>query len=93
MWQRSMAFEVILSPDAERDLKSLDSSVARRVLKKLLWFAAQSNPLRFAVQLRHAAVGDIRFRVGDFRVIAVLDRSRKRMVINAIGHRREVYRS
>lgn len=87
-----MAFELALSPDAERDLDRLDRQDAQRIIRKLRWFAAQPNPLQFAVRLTQPAIGDFRFRIGDLRALAVVDVRKHRILVLAIGNRSDVYR-
>lgn len=88
-----MGYEFEWSSRAQADLASLDRIVARRILKKIIWFASQSDPLKYAVRLRPPAIGDARFRVGDYRVAVVLDQKDQKIVIATVGHRREIYRS
>ena len=87
-----MAYRFALLPQAEKQLQSLDRDVARRILKKLQWIEKQIQPLRFAVLLRQTKIGDARFRIGDYRVITLMDEKKKTITIAAIGHRREIYR-
>lgn len=85
-----MEYKIVLTDHTLEDLQHLDSVVAKRVLKKLQWFARQSNPLQFAKPLRQPAVGDYRFRIGEYRAIAII-RLKKRIEITAIGHRSDIY--
>ncbi len=87
-----MTYEFRFLLDAEKQLRALDHLTARRILKKLLWIAEQEHPLHFATFLHNPKIGDVRFRIGDYRVIALVDERRKRIAIAAIGHRREIYR-
>lgn len=87
-----MAYVFECSSHAQTDLASLDRAIARRILKKLIWFADQANPLKHAIRLRPPAIGDARFRVGDYRVIVVVDQKKQKVVIAAVGHRSEIYR-
>lgn len=87
-----MAFDLALSPDAERDVDHLDRQDAQRIIRKLRWFAAQHDPLQFAVRLTKPAIGDFRFRIGDFRALAVVDVRKHRILVLAIGNRSDVYR-
>ncbi|MBU0540283.1 type II toxin-antitoxin system RelE/ParE family toxin [Patescibacteria group bacterium] len=87
-----MAYEFRLSSDAEKQLHGLERQLAKRILKKIAWIAQQKNPMRHAIPLHHPKIGDVRFRVGDYRVIAVLDTEPDVVMIVAIGHRRDVYR-
>lgn len=86
-----MAYKFILSKGAEKDLRSLDDVTAKQMIKKLVWFSEQSDPVRFAKHLREPAAGDLRFRIGDYRAIGVVHQKEKTIEIVKIGHRRDIY--
>ena len=86
-----MGYKFIFLPDALKQLRALDQSTVQRILKKLQWIEKQKDPLHHSVPLHYAAIGDIRFRIGDYRVIGLLDPHKKQITIAAIGHRREIY--
>ena len=86
-----MGFEMVLTKKARQDLKELDPSVAKRIVQKLLWWQRQDDPLVYARRLKEPAAGDVRFRVGDYRLIAVVKKAKRQIVIVKIGHRREIY--
>lgn len=86
-----MVFDFVILPEAEEQLRALDRETAKKILKKLKWIASQSNPLRSARFLHNAKIGDLRFRIGDYRAIAILDQKKRRIGIVVIGHRRDIY--
>lgn len=86
-----MAYKFVLSRGAEKDIRALDKTIAKHILKKLVWFEQQTNPIRFAKHLREFMAGDLRFRIGDYRVIAVVHQKEKKIEIIKIGHRRNIY--
>lgn len=77
-------------PQAVRDLKKLPRSVQQQIIKKLEYFLASKHPLSFATSLTNSALGEYRFRIGDYRV--VFDVIEETIIILTIGHRREIYR-
>ena len=87
-----MDYRFILTKKAVADLKQMEPTIARRLVKKLQWYAAQAEPWHYAKRLEHSQIGDVRWRVGDYRIIGVVDRGKKLVVIEALGHRREVYK-
>ena len=86
-----MAYALEFLPSAQDDLDQLDPPIARRLIVKLRWFAARPDPLRYGCPLHPPLDGDVRFRVGDYRAIAYVDRRRSRLTVAAIGHRRDIY--
>ena len=87
-----MTYKFVFLPDAVRQLHSLDRVVARRILKKLQWLEKLESPLRHATIFRNSKIGDARFRIGDYRVVIIVDERTQRLVIAAVGHRRDIYR-
>jgi mRNA interferase RelE/StbE len=74
--------------DALDDLHKLDGQIARRILKKITWFASH-----FDAVVPEPLSGDLRgiykLRVGDWRVLYIIEEDG--IVIEGIGHRKEVY--
>jgi mRNA interferase RelE/StbE len=77
---------------AEAHLEHLDRATAERVAEKILWLAANA-----AMVKHHALTGEwaglYRLRVGDYRVIYDLDCDARLVVVVAIGHRRDLYKT
>lgn len=89
-----MPFDLRWSIDAVRDLQHLQRTDADRITRKVVWFCAQSNPLRHAEPLTGSFIGISRFRVGDYRVLFnINDRGHVSiLMVLRIKHRRDVYR-
>ncbi|MDX2112481.1 MAG: type II toxin-antitoxin system RelE/ParE family toxin [Alphaproteobacteria bacterium] len=66
--------------------KAVRQQVADAIEKKL-----GSEPLMFGKPLRHNLSGLRSLRVGDYRVIYLIDPIRRCVVITAIDHRKDVY--
>jgi mRNA interferase RelE/StbE len=66
--------------------KAIREQVARAIEQKL-----ESEPLLFGKPLRHNLVGLRSLRVGNYRVIYLIDPVRRAVIITAIDHRKDVY--
>ena len=75
---------------AEQDLAQLDKTVARRVIIRIRWLAANIGSVRLH-RLTGDLVGLYKLRTGDYRVLFELAREKEMIVIHAIGHRRDIY--
>lgn len=73
-----------------RDLKKITPEVRKRIIDKIAFFSTQENPLSFAEYLINFAIGQYRFRIGDYRVIC--DVEEEVIVILRVGNRREIYK-
>ena len=76
---------------ASQDLARLDKPIARRIVQRINWLAANLDTIRL-----EALTGDLaglyKLRVSDYRVIYEVLWDEGTVVIHAIGHRREIYR-
>ena len=81
---------IVFAPEAAREFDALDSTIRDRVEKALDQLAI--DPLALRNQIKRLK-GDVamRLRVGDWRII--FDLRRGEIVVLAIAHRREIYRS
>jgi mRNA interferase RelE/StbE len=71
-------------------MSSLDPPVAQRILNRLNWLAENCESVNhYALTGQHA--GKFRLRIGDYRAMYWLDRENRRIEVESIGHRSEVY--
>jgi len=85
-----MVYRFELLPPALRQLEKLDTATRQIILRKLEWLAMRSDPLKFCRRLQRSKIGDVRFRIGNYRAIAIIRENT--IGILKIAHRREVYR-
>lgn len=85
--------QIFYTQKARQDLHALEKSTAKRVIKKIHFFSLQKNPLSFAKKLTNSALGQYRFRIGDYR--ALFDVNKKGnvqiLMILRIKHRKDIY--
>ena len=83
-------YEVRLTPHAERDLQRLSHQDFRRVDERIFSLAENPRPMG-VIKLRDKAH---RVRVGPWRVIYLIDDSKRIVLINAVRRReKDTYRS
>jgi mRNA interferase RelE/StbE len=89
-----MASTIEFSPVAQKELKKLDSQIAKRILKFLHErIAPLENPRLIGEALTGSELGSYwKYRVGDWRIIAEIQDQALRIIVVRIGNRREVYR-
>jgi mRNA interferase RelE/StbE len=75
--------------DAIEDLQRLDRFITQRILKKITWFSQHFDNI-IPEPLSGDFTGAYKFRIGDWRVVYTIEQDA--IVIQAVGHRREVYR-
>jgi mRNA interferase RelE/StbE len=74
--------------DAIKDLAKLDKPVAERILKKINWLSdnfEKVTPEPLIGQFK----GTFKLRIGDWRVVYTIEG--RTLVIQFIGHRRDIY--
>ncbi len=84
-----MSYHVFLKRSAEKELNALRGSLFARVKEKLV--ALEDTPRPFGVQKLHGQEA-YRVRVGDYRILYLIDDSAKRIDIISVDHRREAHR-
>lgn len=84
-----MSYEVILSETAKKNLAALDTVVRRRVLKAV--YALAEAPMPSGAIHLQGVKGQLRIRVGDYRVIYSVDGGQLVVLVLRVGHRRDVY--
>ncbi len=84
-----MSWQIEIARDARKELAGLHPQMQVRISKAIL--ALEKNP--FPSGCKKLTNRDcFRIRVGDYRVLYLVDAKLKQIVIGSIGHRREVYR-
>lgn len=83
-------YRIEVTPAARRALESLPKKVLRQIDKRILALADNPSPPG-AKKLQDTA--DLRrIRVGDYRIVYIVEADRPVIVIVDVGHRREIYR-
>lgn len=75
---------------SKRQFIKLDNQIKKRIINKLDFWMESADPLRFAENLTNSELGEYRFRIGDYRI--VFDLEDRKIVILAVGHRKEIYK-
>ncbi len=82
-----MAFAVVLHPKAAKELERIESRVRTRIVERLR--DLRDNPEAVGKLLRHSDFWSL--RVGDYRAICEISRTRKQVIVLFIGNRKKVY--
>ena len=82
-----MVFAVLLHPKAAKELEKIENTTKTRILERLR--DLKDNPERVGKILRQSNFWSL--RVGDYRAIYEIDRTRRQVVVLFIGHRKKVY--
>lgn len=83
-------YTLLLKATAEKDLRKLPRSILERIHPRLLALRMDPRPTG-AIKL----AGDLegwRVRVGDYRIVYIIDDDARTVTIVRVRHRREVYR-
>ncbi len=82
-----MVFTVLLHPKAAKELEKIENATKTRIVTRLR--DLKDNPERVGKVLRHSNFWSL--RVGDYRAIYEIDRTRRQVIVLFIGHRKKVY--
>ncbi|MGH6896539.1 MAG: type II toxin-antitoxin system RelE family toxin [Geminicoccaceae bacterium] len=91
--RRSSGWTIEFRPNARNELRKLDRSVQRRLVNYLEQrVVARGDPRRWGKAL-HGEKGEFwSYRVGNYRIISLIEDRRLVIVVVSVGHRRHVYR-
>jgi mRNA interferase RelE/StbE len=84
-------YELAFHPNVAKDLRGLDKNIRQRILSRIEWLVDHVEEMRHE-PLTAQWAGMYRVRIGDYRVIYDLEREQRRIIIYAVGHRREIYK-
>lgn len=89
-----MVWRVEFDHRAKRELDKLDRAAKERIVRFLRErIAANEDPRRAGEALHGDKSTFWKYRVGDYRLICDIQDARVTVLVLAIGHRREIYRS
>lgn len=83
-----MSYTLLIVSSAEKEMNRLPATVHARLSKRLLSLGDDPRP-RGVQKLSGRA--EYRLRVGDYRILYIIDDSSRTVTILVVGHRREVY--
>lgn len=86
-----MMYEIHYSKAADRDLTKLPIEISRNIVQSI--HKIRDDPLSQIKKLKDRNnPPQYRLRVGEYRVIMILDKSRKVLLVDGVGHRSTIYK-
>lgn len=81
-------YSVIYDDEALQNLQKFDKKIRKRIFEKI--HSTKENPFHYFEKL--TARDDYKLRVGDYRVIAGIDKKTKTISILFVDHRKKIYK-
>lgn len=85
-------FILALTREAQDDIRELGRPIQNRILEKLEWLAENALLIVHQPLKGEQWAGAFRYRVGDYRIIYLIDIENSQITVLKIGHRREIYK-
>jgi mRNA interferase RelE/StbE len=82
-------YDLEIKKSAQKELDALNDALFNRVDRKILSLA--ENPRPSGCKKLRGFRDQWRLRVGEWRVVYIIDDAIKRVIITRVQHRREVY--
>lgn len=82
-------FSLEIKQSAQRELDALDDAVFKRIDRKILALAENARPA--GCKKLKGYKDQWRIRIGDWRVVYLIDNETKTVTVMHVAHRREVY--
>lgn len=83
-----MAYKLLYTRTAAKDIQKLDTVAKKRLKKKLEAYV--TDPLQYGKRLTDFSLGSYRWRIGNYRIAFDIDKNN--IVILRVRHRREIYK-
>lgn len=87
-----MAWKIEIDKDVQRSMKKLDKQTAKRITSKLREIANLDDPRSCGKALTGNLAGLWRYRVGDYRIVCVIEDEVLVVLVVDVAHRSEVYK-
>ena len=87
-----MNYKFIPTNDFKADLKKLDGSAVKLILKHIKKLENSENPKAYGKELSGNMVGLYRFRVSDYRIVAKFVKDTFIVQGLGVGHRKNIYK-
>ena len=87
-----MSYKFIPTNDFKADLKKLDGSAVKLILKHIKKLESSENPKAYGKELSGNMVGLYRFRVSDYRIVAKFVKETFIVQGLGVGHRKNIYK-
>jgi mRNA interferase RelE/StbE len=89
-----MTWKIEFIPEADKDLRSIDRSAVRRILRFLYdRIRPLDNPRKIGEALKGPEGEKYwKYRVGDYRIICQIKDREIIILVVKVGHRKEIYR-
>ena len=87
-----MSYKFIPTNDFKADLKKLDGSAVKLILKHIKKLENSENPKAYGKELSGNMVGLYRFRVSDYRIVAKFVKDTFIVQGLGVGHRKNIYK-
>jgi len=85
-----VSYQVEIAPAVQRDVKRLPPEMVRKVDAAML--ALEQTPRPHGCTKLEGSEDEYRVRVGDYRILYVIDDKAKLVTIARVRHRRDAYR-
>ena len=85
-----MTWHIEWDDRARKELRSLDKPIQKKILTYLRERTTE-NPRNFGKELTGDKVCLWRYRIENYRLICKLENDRLRILVIAVGHRKEIY--
>ncbi|MDK8300684.1 MAG: type II toxin-antitoxin system RelE/ParE family toxin [Actinomycetaceae bacterium UMB1218B] len=91
-WRLTLAWKVEIDKDAQRYLAKLDKPIARRIVAKLRQISELNDPRMQGKGLTGNLAGLWRYRVGDYRLVCLIEDDVMVVLVVDVNHRSQVYK-
>jgi mRNA interferase RelE/StbE len=86
-----MTYKVYLSTEAQKFYATAEPATAKKIARCLLQLEQTPQQHSNVKALKGKLAGYYRYRIGDYRVVYLIDEQNNQVLVDTIAHRRGVY--
>lgn len=86
-----MVYNPIWHEESLKDLKRLDRTIAKNIVEKVKNYLVK-DPVKLGTSLKGNLKGFYRYRIGEYRIIYVIDHEEKKIIVLNVNHRKRIYK-
>ena len=85
-----MSWKVTYKESVKKDLKKISKDI-QYIIRRAIEEKLMVDPLKYGLPLKRNLKGDMKLRVGDFRIIYSISKNTVTVHVLKIDHRKDVY--
>ena len=88
-----MEYKVEFTPDAIKSVSKLSKVIQTQIKDKIFWLSNNSGTITHKKLKGKYFENVFKLRLGDYRILYTINKARKIIIIEFVGHRKDIYKT